>query len=158
MSGHKAGFRGLGESGAGPRSLGGYKHGGIVYRSPPGAGAVFMGRGTSYLPGGFGCKLSSCKDTQCLCVRPTVGARVASQPGRRDVHPNTLARGLGGWECLLGLQSDRGAGFARKCPHSTWAPEPAAKAGSPLGPGSIPGSVVAEAGALGTSVRSWCCF
>lgn len=55
----KADFRGLGGSGAGPPSLRGRKQGGICLQATSGAGAVFMGRGTGYLSGGFGHKPSA---------------------------------------------------------------------------------------------------
>ena len=45
------GFRGLSEWGVGPPSPGGYKHGRkLVYRPPPGAGAVFPGERLRLFP------------------------------------------------------------------------------------------------------------
>ena len=45
------GFRGLSECGAGPPSPGGYKHGRkLVYKPPPGAGAVFTGERPRLFP------------------------------------------------------------------------------------------------------------
>lgn len=72
---------------------------------------------------------------------PTSGARVASEP-EGETSTQTLSLGaLCGWAQLLGLQCNSGAGFARKCLCSPWAPEPDAKSGSHLGPGSRLGSV-----------------
>lgn len=74
-------------------------------------------------------------------IGPTNWARLASEPGRRDVHPNTLARGLMRLGTAAGSAMQQWAGFARKCLCSPWAPEPDAKSGSHLGPGSRLGSV-----------------
>lgn len=64
VNGRQADFRGLSKWGSRPPSPVGYKRGrDFVYRPPPGAEAVFMGRDPGYLPYSFGRKLSDQENT-----------------------------------------------------------------------------------------------
>lgn len=82
MSGPKADVRGLTKYGAGPPSPVGYVQGRkFVYRAASGAGAVFMGGGTSWVAG---------KILRACAQDPLLGATGASRPGRTDVHQMLL--------------------------------------------------------------------